>query len=444
MFDVRRMSQLIFAALVSPALALSIVAQTKRDAGLYAIRNARIVTVTGATIERGTVVIRDGKIAAVGANVSVPSNAKVIDASGLSVYPGLIDSDTTLGLQEIASVAGTVDTTEIGDFNANAKAIIAVNPHSELIPVARANGVTTVLTSPRGGLISGQAALINLDGWTPPEMALKASAAMRMNYPKLGPFGRGGFGSFFGQTTDAMRQQRDRQVEALKKKLEDAQAYLQAREAAAKDKSLPARPVDLVLEAMMPVMKGEVPVVMNAATEKEIRGAVALADQFKLRLVISGGEDAPKVASLLKEKNIPVIVGPVLSLPDNEDDPYDRNYALAGELQKAGVKIAITTGNGTEYGAGAIRLLPFQAGTSAAFGLPKDEALKAVTIYPAQIFGVDKLVGSIEEGKVANLIVTDGDPLEFRTKVKHLFINGHPVDLSTKHTRLYEKFSARP
>ncbi|HYE72935.1 MAG TPA: amidohydrolase family protein, partial [Blastocatellia bacterium] len=343
-----------------------------------------------------------------------------------------------------ASVAGTVDTTELGDFNPNAKAITAVHPHSELIPVARANGITTVLTSPQGGLISGQAALINLDGWTQVEMTLKASAAMRVNYPRLGTGGRGGFFAVATQNTDALRQQRDRQVEALKKKFDDAQAYLQAKEAAAKDKSLPSRETNLGLEALIPVLKGEIPIIVSADNEKQIRGAIELADQFKLRLIITGGDDAPKVASLLKEKNIPVIVGPVLSLPNNEDDPYDRSYSLAGELYKAGVRFAISTNNGSEYGPGAVRLLPFQAGTAAAFGLPKDEALKSVTIYPAQILGVDKLIGSIEEGKIANLIVTDGDPLEFRTKVKYLFINGHPVDLATKHTRLYQKFSKRP
>jgi imidazolonepropionase-like amidohydrolase len=444
MLNVRTVNQLILAAIFLAALALSVCGQAKNGAEVYAIRNARVVTVTGATIERGTVVIRDGRIAAVGANASVPSNAKVIDAAGLAVYPGLIDSDTTLGLQEISSVAGTVDTTEIGDFKANMKAITAVNPHSELIPVARANGITTVLAVPQGGLISGQAALINLDGWTPTEMALKASAAVRMNYPKLSVPSRGSFFAVGGNASDAARQQRDRQLESLRKKLEDAQAYLRAKEAAAQDKNIPARTVDLGLEALIPALKGEVPVIMSADTEREIRGAVELADKFKLRLVISGGDDAPKVAALLKEKNIPVIVGPVLALPANEDDPYDRQYALAGELHRAGVRFAISTGNGTPNGPGDVRLLPFQAGTAAAFGLPKDEALKAVTIYPAQIFGVEKLVGSVEEGKLANLIVTDGDPLEFRTKVKHLFINGRPVDLATKHTRLYEKFSGRP
>jgi imidazolonepropionase-like amidohydrolase len=416
-------------------------AQSKSDQVTYAIRNARILTVNGATIERGTVLVKDGKIAAAGANVSVPGNAKVIDAAGLSVYPGLIDSNTTLGLTEVGQVNATVDTTELGDFKANMKALTAVNPHSELIPVARMNGVTTAITCPRGGIISGQCALINLDGWTPQEMKLLAPAALQMSYPVIGFGGRrgGGFAQVLGQPTEQQRQQRDRQLENLRKKIEDAQAYAKAKEAAASDKSIPARTIDLGLEAMIPVVRGELPVVIDANGEREIRGAIELAEKFKLKLIVGGGDNAVKVAKTLKEKNIPVILGPVLDLPDTEDDAYDSAYSRAGELHKAGVKFAFSTGSASD-----VRLLPYHAGTAAAYGLPKEEALKAITLYPAQIFGVDKLVGSIETGKIANLVVTDGDILEFRTKVKQIFINGRPVDLVNKHTRLYEKFKDRP
>ncbi|MDQ3010843.1 MAG: amidohydrolase family protein, partial [Acidobacteriota bacterium] len=363
------------------------------------------------------------------------------EGAGLSVYPGLIDSNTYLGLSEVGSVNATVDTTELGDFNANMKALTAVNPASELIPVARMNGVTTVLTCPSGGIISGQCAFINLDGWTPQEMKLAAPAALQLNYPRTGGGGRGGGfgGGFFGPPGDQARQQRERQVDVLKKKLEDAQAYAQAKEAAAKDKSLPVRAVDLGLEALIPVIKGEVPIFVSANGESEIKGAIELAGKYKLKLVISGGDKAIKLAKELKEKNIPIVLGGVLELPGSEDSAYDESYARAGELHKAGVKIALTTSDDPSD----IRLLPYHAGTAAAFGLPKEEALKAITIYPAQIFGVDKLVGSIEAGKLANLVVTDGDILEFRTKVKQMFIAGKPVDLSNKHTRLYEKYKDR-
>jgi imidazolonepropionase-like amidohydrolase len=411
--------------------------QAAQAANVFAIRNAKIVSVTGAVIERGTVLIRDGKIAEVGARVTVPGNAKIVDATGLSVYPGLIDSGTQLGLTEIGSIQETRDTTELGDFNPHMRAIVAVQPHSELIPVTRANGITTAITRPSGRLVSGQAALINLEGWTWQEMTVKAPIAMAMEYPRA-PRGRGA--AFLAtQATANIAQLRERQLTALRTKLEDAQAYAKAKEARAADRSLPARPVDHVLEALVPVVKGELPVLIIANSERDIRGAIELADKYKLKLIISGADEAWKVAPTLKEKNIPVIIGPVTDLPGNEDDDYDLNFSHAGKLSRAGVRFAFQTDN-----AAYSRNLPYQAGTSAAFGLPKDEALKAVTIYPAQIFGVDKLIGSIEVGKMANLIVTDGDPLEFKTNVKHMFINGKPVDLSSRHTKLYDKFNARP
>lgn len=409
------------------------------DNGVFAIRNARIVTVTGAVIERGTVVIRDGKIAAVGENVSVPGNAKVIEARGMSVYPGLIDSGTNMGLTEIGSIRETQDITELGDFNPHMKAIVAVHMHSEIIPVTRANGTTTVLTSPEGRLISGQAALINLDGWTWKEMSLKSSAAMAMEYPSVGGRGRFGFGGFNQQSSQDQRRQQEERLESLRKKLEDAQAYAKAMDARAKDKSLPARETDLALEALIPVVKGEMPVVMTANREADIKGAIELAEKFKLKLIIRGATEALKAASLLKEKNVPVIIGPSTDLPRGEDAAYDETFSLASELHKAGVRFVFQSDN-TAYA----RNLPYQAGTAAAFGLPKEEALKAITIYPAQIFGVDNLVGSIEVGKIANLIVTDGDPLEFKTNVKHMFINGHEVSLASRHTELYDKFKNRP
>lgn len=433
---------LLLVIILNALLALLSAAQTKTDNGVIAIRNAKIITVTGETIPRGTVVIKDGKIAALGATVTVPPNAKIIDATGLSVYPGMIDSYTTMGLVEVGQGApGTVDTTELGDFNPNAKALTAVNPHSEEIAVARYNGITSVLTCPQGGLISGQCAFINLDGWTPQEMKLSAPAAMHVVYPTAGGGGRGGFGGggFGGGGGEAARLARERRLEELRKKLEAAQEYLQAKEASARDKSIPARPTDLGLEALIPVVKGEVPVLVNASDKREIEGALDLADKFKLKLIIHGGEEAAQVADKLKAKNVPIVLGAVLDLPEREDDAYDSSYARAGELHKAGVKFCFTSSDT----ATDVRLLPFHAGTAAAFGLPKEEALKAVTIYPAQIFGIDKLVGSLETGKIANLIVTDGDPLELRTRVKHMFINGKPVDLTSRHTRLNDKFKDR-
>jgi imidazolonepropionase-like amidohydrolase len=405
----------------------------------YAIRNARIVTVTGPVIENGTVVISNGKIAAVGATVPVPSGAKIIDASGLSLYPGMIDSGTEIGITEIDSVEGTVDTAEIGDNNANINVEVAIRPDNSHIGVTRVNGITTVLTEPSGGTISGQSVLINLDGWVPRDMILKSPAAMHVIWPSGGGRG-GGFGGFREQRSIAeLRREQERQVEGIRKIFRDAKAYADAKEARAKDPSLPKQRIDLKLDALIPVVRGQMPVVITANAERDIRGAIAFADEMKVKMILSSGIEAYRVADLLRARNIPVLVGPVLRMPSREDDPYDAAFANAGLLSKAGVKIAFQTLDSAQ-----VRDLPYHAGMAAAFGLPKEEALKAVTIYPAEIWGVADRIGSVEQGKIANLIVTDGDPLEIRTQVKYLFINGRQIPLTSRHTELYEKYKARP
>jgi imidazolonepropionase-like amidohydrolase len=409
--------------------------------GTFAIRNAHIVTVSGAEIDNGTVVIRDGRIADVGATVSVPAGAQEIDAHGLSVYPGMIDLGTAMGLVEIPQGANpTVDTQEVGEINPNAQAYFGINPHSAHIAVTRVNGVTSVLSSPQGGLISGQAAFLNLLGSTPQAMALIPTAALVIDFPSAGG-GRGG--EFFfarpqGNLTEAITQ-RDRQIEQLSKLMRDAEAYGRAQDAAAKDKSLPHPDQDLVLAALVPYVRGERPVIFRADREPEIRGAVRFAEELKLRAVILGGNDAGKIAQFLKEHNVPVIVNGVLDLPPHEDDFYDELYENASKLQAAGVPFCISTGDTGS----SVRDLPYHAGMAAAFGLPKAEALKAVTLYPAQIMGVADRLGSIEPGKIANLVVTDGDLLEARTNIRYLFINGRQVPLISRHTELYEQFRNR-
>lgn len=408
--------------------------------GTFAIRNARIVTVSGPEIENGTVVIRDGKIEAVGTNVSVPAGAQTIDGSGLSVYPGMIDAGTNIGLVEVPQGAnGTVDTSEVGDLNPNAKAITAVNPHSAHIAVTRVEGITSTLTAPTGGLISGQAALINLLGTAQKEMAVVPNFALVINYPRIGG-GGGGFGGFqppanLSETLTANQ----RRVEEIRKMLRDAEAYGRALDAYAKDKSLPRPDRNVVLEPLIPYVRGEQPVIFRADREAEIRGALRFAEEMKLKPIILGGNDAWKVASLLKEKNVPVILTGVFSLPSREDDAYDVLYEQPAKLQQAGVRFAISTGD-----AGAeVRNLAQYAGMAAAFGLSKADAVKSVTLYPAQIMNVADRLGSIEAGKMANLVVTDGDLLEIRTRIRYLFIDGRPVVLSSRHTELNEAFKNR-
>lgn len=411
--------------------------------GTFAIRNARIVTVTGPDIENGTVVIRDGKIEAVGANVSVPSGAQTIDGRGLSVYPGMIDAGTNMGLVEVPQGAnGTVDTSEVGDLNPNAKAIVAVNPYSAHIAVTRVEGITNTLTAPTGGLISGQAALINLLGTSPKEMAVVPQLALVINFPRV--TGGGGGGGFGGQQQQPANLSEtlaanERQLEQIRKMLRDAEAYGRAQDAYAKDKSLPRPEHNVVLEPLVPYVRGELPVIFRAEREAEIRGALRFAEEMKLKPIILGGNDAWKVASALKEKNAPVILTGILSLPVREDDAYDTLYENAAKLQEAGVRYCISTGDaGPE-----VRNLAQYAGMAAAFGLSKADALKAVTLYPAQIMNVADRLGSIEVGKMANLVVTDGDLLEIRSHIRYLFIDGRPVVLTSRHTELNDAFKNR-
>ena len=413
--------------------------------GVYLIQNARIVTVSGAEIPRGSVVIgENGRISAVGATVAVPANARVIDAAGHSVYPGMMDAATSIGLAEIGQGANaTVDVAEVGSFNPNAQAIYGLNPHSAHVGVTRVVGITHVASLPSGGIISGQAAIVNLAGWTQPEMQVVPRAALVINLPRSGfagrGFGGGGFGAQQQSTQDAQRM-RERQLDSLRTLLRDAEAYGKAMDAAARDRALPRPDRDVVLASLLPAIRGEMPVLFSADRASDIRTAVEFAREMKLKAIIVGGADASQVASLLRQSDVPVLVTGVLSLPRREDDPYDVNYSNPARLLKAGVRFAITAGEG----GAEVRNLPYTAGMAAAFGLPKDEALKAVTLYPAQILGVADRFGSIEVGKVANLVVTDGDLLEAKTNTKYLFIDGRPVPLDTRHTDLNNLFKDRP
>ena len=414
---------------------------TNTTAPVYVIRNARIVTVSGADIEGGSVVISQGRISAVGANVSAPAGAQEIDARGLTVYPGMIDLGTNMGLLEVPSVGATADMQELGEINPNISAVWSINPSSTHIAVTRVGGVTSVLSMPSGGTISGQAAFINLAGSSPREMAVVPEAALVVQFPTLG--GGGGFAAFLAQqqgiTPDAVTA-RDRRIEELRRLLRDAEAYGRAQDAYRKDpKSVPRPKPDLKLAALVPYARGERPVIFRAEREREIRAVVRFADEMKLKAVIIGGSDAWKAASLLKEKNVPVILDSVLNLPLREDDAYDTLYENAAKLQAAGVAFCISTGDSGAH----VRDLPFQAGMAAAYGLPKTEALKAVTLYPAQIMGVASQMGSIEQGKLANLFITDGDPLEPHTNIKYLFINGRQIPLVSRHTMLNDEFKDR-
>ena len=421
------------------ALVLLAMAPAAAADGVIAIQGGRVHTVSGDVLESATVLISEGKIAAVGAAVEIPPGATVIDAAGKSVYPGLIDGLTTLGLTEIGSVPGSVDTTEVGDVNPHVRAWVAVHPHSELIPVARANGVTAALAAPAGGLVSGQSALIRLAGTTPDALTLKTPAAMHVVYPT----GRPAFDfarafdepelKTFEERQKEKKKNQEKDLRRLTHLLEDAKAHR-----AALDIPSRAPKVDLALEALAPVARGEVPMVIRADAEDDIRGAVAFARERGLKLIIAGGLDAWRCVDALKAADAAVLVE-VDRLPRREADPYDAAYANAAALHRAGVRFAIVSDD-----ASMSRNLPYQAAMARAFGLPADAALRAITLSPAEIFGVADRMGSIEVGKDANLFVATGDVMDHRTSVTHVFIDGAPQSLETRHTRLYEEFKDRP
>jgi imidazolonepropionase-like amidohydrolase len=408
---------------------------------VYVIRGARIVTLAGEPIENGTVVIRDGRISEVGPDVAVPEGAEIIEAEGLEVYPGVMDAISQIGLTEVGAVPVTNDTVELGEFNPQIRAATAIHPASEHIPVARANGVTHAVAAPGsfggfgggGGFgIQGQASLVNLDGWTVEEMAVSRSVGMVLRWPSLETreFDPSTF-EFKNLKFGDVKKKYDERLARLGEWVEEARRY--ARAAAAGGER------DLKLEALARVVTKELPLLIVADEERDIRAAVEFASSRDLRMVLLSGRDSWKAKELLREKSVPVILGPTLSLPATEDTPYDKPFTTAAELQAAGVRVIFAS-----FGSSDSRLLPHEVGNAVAHGLPWEEGLKGITLYPAQLFGVAESLGSIEEGKTANLMVTDGDPLEIRTEVRYVFVNGKLVSLENKHRSLYEKYRARP
>ena len=408
-------------------------AQAPLTGPVTAITNARIFPISGPAIERGTIVIRGNRIEALGANVAVPAGATVIDAKGSEVYPGFIDARTSIGLNE-PGPRGFEDTNEMLEINASVKAQVAYQSDSDAIPVARVNGITTAAVVPSGGLIGGQVAVMNLDGWTWEEATLLPVAGVSFQFP---PLVRGGGGGGGGGNADANRKYDDlkKERDAKVKRVEDLVARARAYG------RLPAadRATDWNLAALVPVADLKQPMFVAASNESDIREAVAFADRAGIRIVITGGLESPLVAPLLKEKNIPVILGSVLTMPAREDAHHAATYKAAGELAQAGVTFAFGTG-----GAANNRLIPYEAAISVAWGLDRDRALRAITLDAATILGVADRVGSLEPGKIANLFIATGDPMEMKTQFTHVFINGRSVGLKSKHTELYERFSSRP
>jgi imidazolonepropionase-like amidohydrolase len=402
-----------------------------------ALTGGTIHTVSGGIIEEGTVLFEMGKITAVGVELELPEGTEQINIKGQHVYPGLIAAASVIGLVEISAVRATLDLEETGQIKPNIRSETAVNPDSELFPVTRANGVTIAHVIPKGGLISGTSALIMMDGWTAEGVTLKAPIGLMINWPNMDI-----------QRGPDVTKTEEEQVKILEKKIDDirnafteARAYLKAK-IAEKQEYVPYHASDIRWDAMIPVLNREIPVLINAPRIRQIHAAINWAEEENLKVVLMTGQDAGLAIDLLKEKNIPVILEEILTKPTRRWEPYDTPYATPAKLHEAGIIFCIS-GSSDSFEAAHVRNLPYHAAMAAAFGLPKTEALKSITLYPAQILGVEDQVGSIDIGKDATMIVTDGDPLEITTNVNLEFIQGRKIDLTSRHTQLYEKYKIK-
>ena len=431
---VQRTSRALLPVVIAGLLTLTATWETAA-AQTLAIQGGTVHPVSGPSYS-GTVVVRDGLIEAAGAGVEAPSDAEVIDATGLHVYPGLFNAFTSVGLVEIGSIAATQDDSELGD-TPHLRALEAVHPASEIIPVTRANGITHVLSAPGGGPWAGQASAILLDGWTVEEMAIAPSVGVVLEWPSLET-------REFDFSTFSVREKKfseakkdyDRTIDELGDWIHAARQYDHARSAAGSGATVEQ---NHALEAVAKLTRGELPLIVLADRARAIRDAVAFAGQHGLRLVLASGRDAAQEAELLAEKEVPVILGAVQALPVQEDDAYDGPFTAPGDLVRAGVPIAFGT-----FDSSSARVLPYEVATAVAFGLDPEAALRALTLGAAEILGLADRVGSIDAGKWANVIVTDGDPLEVRTAVRHVIIRGRDVDLANRHSRSYELYGSRP
>ena len=394
----------------------------------------------------GDVVIEDGRITAVGANVTSPAGARRIDADGLDVYPGFFDALSQLGLVEIGAVPATVDTAEMGTFNPHLTAATAIHPASEVLPVTRSVGFTQTLVAPRtdrDGIIAGRATAVHLDGWTVEEMTIESDTAMVMVWPAIQTRSFD-FATFSVRETpfNEAKEEAEEKQSRLRDWLDAARHY-----ARAKDAGSSRLEHNLELEALGPVLAGTMPIILTANAKNDIESALAFAEEQEVQIILAGGRDAWMLAEELAEKKVPVILGSVQSLPNEEDDPFDRPYSAAGELVAAGVTIAFGSGAGGGFGPGGphtARNLVFEAGMATAYGLSPEDALAALTLNPARMLGLGDHLGSIEAGKIANLLISRGDPFEYSSEVRHVIIGGRDVDLANKHQSLYERYRSRP
>jgi imidazolonepropionase-like amidohydrolase len=415
------------------------------------LTGATVHTVSGPTLTNAQVLIKDGRIEAVEKIIRTRAD-KTVKLDGLHLYPGLIAASTSLGLVEINAVRSTRDMSEVGEYAPDVESWIAVNPDSELIPVARANGITHVLPVPMGGIVAGQSGLVALDGWTAEQMTFKAPAALHLFWPGMNldttPRDEVKDKSKW-KSLEEQAQERRAKLKAVEDFFEEARAYAKAREQGGKN-GLPAENIVPAWEAMLPYVRGERPVMVHADDVRQIKTAVKWAETNSWKIILAGAKDAWQLADLLADRKIPVIYERIYNLgselsstPARDTYRYDAYFRAPEILRKAGVKVIFSEGLG---GAAAttIRNLPYSAAQAVAFGLPEDEALKGITLYPAEILGVADRLGSLEAGKDATFFAADGDILDIRSNVKRMWIAGKEVSLESRHTKLYEKYKSRP
>jgi len=395
------------------------------------LRGATIHTVTNGVIQNGMIVLDRGVITAIGTDVAIPRGAKVVDVTGKHIYPGLIDAYSTVGISEIGSVDVSNDTNEIGDFNPNVRAEVAVNAESRHIGTTRSAGVLVAFSTPGGGVISGLSSAMSLEGWTWEEMSMKGAAALNVNWPDPNArprrFGGGGPPGSGPQPAPRTYAQ---QVQEIKDFFAEARAY---RDAAKAGQTMST---DSRYAAMIPALNGEIPVVVAADGVAQINDAITWGKQEGVRLVIRGGRDAIHVAERLVAEKVPVILTSTMAAPDRNYEGYDGAYSSPARLHAAGVKFAISGGAGALYS----NRLPWEAGVAVAFGLSEEEALKAVTINAAEFMGVADKVGSLEVGKQATLLITTGTPLNMTTNIVQSYIQGREINMMDIHKFFYEKY----
>lgn len=424
---------------VPAALLAALLIAAPAGAETVAFTGGTVHTAVGPAIPNATVVVRDGKIEAVGAGVPVPAGATVIPITGKHLYPGMVSAHSVLGLTEIGSVLGSSDWQETGTTNPNIRAEVQINPESDLIPVTRINGVTAAHVTPRGGSLNGTSAVVHLDGWTYEDMTLQSGVAMLVQWPNLTP-NRAWWET---RSDEEQAKEREASLKAIANSFDDARAYWKARDAMG-TRGVPRHDGDVKWEAMRKALKGEIPVIFTAGALNQIRSVLNFVDDQKLpRVVLISSADAALVANELKRRNIAVICSDILAVPTRRHEPYDQRFTAPNRLREAGLEWCIADGGGTDDAANG-RNLPYHAAMAAAFGLPKEEALRGVTLYPARILGVADRIGSIEKGKIADLVVANGDLLEITTQVEQVWIKGKPTSMETRQTRLFQKYDGRP